>query len=83
MKLADITTEDINTLVGLLTIEQKDLLVGQWYAPDSYYNPIQDASNNWIISVEEMQNTTNPDTMWVKDLELITYEPKPYVQTEI
>lgn len=83
MKLVDITTEDINTLVGLLTIEQKDLLVGQWYAPDSYYNPIQDASDNWVISVEEMQNTTNPDTIWVKDLELITYEPKPYVQTEI
>lgn len=77
MKLVDITTEDINTLVGLLTIEQKDLLVGQWYAPDSYYNPIQDASDNWVISIEEMQNTTNPDTEWVKDLDLIPYEAKP------
>lgn len=80
MKLVDITTEDITTLVGLLTIEQKDELVGVLYAPDSYYNPIQDASNNWIISVEEMQNTTNPDTMWVKDLELIQYEPKIIIE---
>lgn len=77
MKLADITTEDLTTLVGLLTIEQKDQLVGTWYAPDSYYNPIQDINDNWVISVEEMQNTTNPDTLWVKDLELIVYDPRP------
>lgn len=77
MKLADITTEDITTLVGLLTELQKDELLGTWYAPDSYFNPIQDVNNNWVISVEEMQNNTNEDTMWVKDLELITYEPRP------
>lgn len=77
MKLSDITTEDLTTLVGLLTIKQKDQLVGTWYAPDSFYNPIQDINDNWVISVEEMQNTTNPDTLWVKDLDLIIYEPKP------
>ena len=76
MKLVDITTEDITTLVGLLTIEQKDELVGVLYAPDSYYNPIQDANNNWVISTEEMIYTTNEDTLWVKDLELIPYEYK-------
>lgn len=83
MRLTDITTEDLTTLVGLLTEVQKDELIGQWYAPDSYYNPIQDASDNWVISVEEMQNTINPDTMWVKDLKLIRYEAKPYVEEEI
>lgn len=77
MKLSDITTEDLTTLVGLLTIEQKDQLVGQWYAPDSFYNPIEDVNDNWVISVEEMQNTINPDTEWVKDLDLIPYEAKP------
>jgi hypothetical protein len=76
MKLVDITTEDITTLVGLLTIEQKDELVGVLYAPDSYYNPIQDANNNWVISTEEMIYTTNEDTLWVKELELIPYEYK-------
>ena len=76
MKLADITTEDINTLVGLLTIEQKDLLVGQAYSVDSYYNPIQDVNDNWVISVEEMRDTTNSNTLWVKDLDLILYVPK-------
>ena len=77
MKLADITTEDITTLVGLLTEVQKDELVGVYYSADSIYNPIQDIDNNWIISVEEIQSTSNPDTMWVKDLELIEYKPKP------
>jgi len=77
MKLADITTEDITTLVGLLTEVQKNELVGVYYSADSIYNPIQDLNDNWIISVEEMQSTSNPETMWVKDLELIEYKAKP------
>jgi hypothetical protein len=63
--------------VGLLTIEQKDELVGQWYAPDSYFNPVQDANDNWIISTEEIDQCINPDLLWVKDLPLIEYIPKP------
>jgi hypothetical protein len=76
MKLNQITTEDLNTLVGLLNQEQKDSLVGQLYTDDSYFNPIQDANDNWIISTEEMINCTNEKFMWVKELELITYVPK-------
>jgi hypothetical protein len=77
MKLADITIEDITTLVGLLTEVQKDELVGVYYSADSIYNPIQDIDNNWVISTEEMIYTTNEETLWVKDLELIEYKPKP------
>ena len=62
--------------VYLLTIEQKDELVGQWYDPDSYFNPIQDANDDWIISVEEVDQCVNPDFLWVKDLPLIEYIPK-------
>jgi len=65
------------TLVGLLTIEQKDSLVGQMYDEDSYFNPIEDADSNWIISVEEIEYNTNPEFMWIKDLPLIEYNPKP------
>jgi hypothetical protein len=83
MKLADITIEDISTLVGLLTEVQKNELVGVYYSADSIYNPIQDINDNWIISVEEMIYTTNENTLWVKDLELITYEPKPYIGENI
>lgn len=64
------------TLVGLLTIEQYNEIVGQLYAPDSYFNPIQDADDNWIISTEEINFCTNPEFYWVKDLPLIEYKPK-------
>ena len=63
--------------VGILTGEQKDMLIGQLYAPDSYFNPIQDLNNNWIISITEIQQCNN-EFSWVKGLELIDYEPKPY-----
>jgi hypothetical protein len=63
--------------VGLLTIEQKDSLVNQLYDDDSYFNPITDLSENWIISTEEMEFCVTPEFMWVKDLPLIEYIPKP------
>ena len=65
------------TQVGLLTETQKDSLIGQLYDEDSYFNPIQDEFDNWIISVEEMEQCINTDFLWVKDLELIEYVPKP------
>ena len=63
--------------VGLLTIEQKDSLVGQLYDDDSYFNPIQDDFDQWVISTEEIDFCVNPEFMWVKDLPLIEYVPKP------
>ena len=65
------------TQVGLLIETQKDSLVGQLYDEDSYFNPIQDISDQWIISVEEMEFCVNPEFAWVKDLPLIDYVPKP------
>jgi len=65
------------TQVGLLTEIEKDSLIGQQYAPDSYFNPIQDLYDQWVISIEEMDFCVNPEFQWVKDLPLIPYEPKP------
>lgn len=65
------------TQVGLLTEAEKDSLVGQLYDEDSYFNPIQDLYDNWIISIEEIDFCVNPEFQWVKDLPLIPYEPKP------
>ena len=62
--------------VGLLTIEQKDSLIGQLWADDSYFNPIQDADDNWIISVEEINGCNRDEFIWVKDLLLIEFKPK-------
>jgi hypothetical protein len=44
---------------------------------DSYFNPIQDADDNWVISVEEISQCENEECMWVKELPLIPYIPKP------
>ena len=79
MKLTDITQAQWTTYVGLLTIKQKDLVVGQEYTTDSYFNPIQDLNDNWVISIEEMEYCTNVDYLWVKDLTLIEYVPKPVI----
>lgn len=75
--LKDITKEQYDLYVGLLTVEQKNSLLLQEFAPDCYFNPIQDLNDNWIISVEEIANCVNEEFMWVKDLPLIIYEPKP------
>ena len=80
MKLTDITQAEWTTYVGLLTIEQKDLIVGKQYTTDSFFNPIQDLNDNWVISIEEMNYCDNNDYLWVKDLDLIIYEPKVQVK---
>lgn len=77
MKLIDLTQEQRLTYVGLLTELQKNELMGQLYAPDSYFNPIQDLNDNWVISIEEIEQTVTPEFIWVKDLDMIPYEPKP------
>ena len=64
-------------LVGQLTVEQKDSLIGQWFAPDSYFNPIQDINDIWVTSQQTITKCVNPDFMWVKDLPMIEYLPKP------
>lgn len=63
-------------MVALLTIEQKDEIEGQLYTEDSYFNPIQDFNDNWIISVEEIKFCTIEEFNWVKELPLIEYTPK-------
>ena len=76
MKITDLTTEEKAIYVGLLTIEKKDLLVGQMFDEDSYFNPIQDDAENWIISIEEIEQNQNPTFVWLQDLEMIIFVPK-------
>jgi hypothetical protein len=62
-------------LVGLLTIEQKDLLINQLFDEDSYFNPLQDFNDNWIISIEEIEQNIYYDYNWLQDLEMILFVP--------
>jgi hypothetical protein len=43
MKLTELTAEQRTTYVGLLTELQKDELIGQLYAPDSFLTLFTDA----------------------------------------
>ena len=61
--------------VGLLTLKQKNEIEGKEFAPDSFFNPIQDKNNNWVISVQEMEQATIPPYDWVHELPLIDYVP--------
>tara|TARA_B110000977_G_C10976984_1_gene454593 strand:- start:35 stop:259 length:225 start_codon:yes stop_codon:yes gene_type:complete len=63
---------------GLLTVTQKDELVGQEFALDSHYNPVQDCNDKWIISTQEIEQTVYPTFYWVKSIPLIDYCPKIY-----
>ena len=76
MKIADLTQEEKAIYVGLLSVAQKDLLVGQLFDEDSYFNPIQDNEDNWIISIEEIEQNQNPTFGWLQDLEMIIFVPK-------
>jgi hypothetical protein len=58
--------------VYLLTEEQAQLLFNIEFMPDNYFNPIKDANNNFIISIQEVEQTS---IEWVKSLELIDYLP--------
>jgi hypothetical protein len=70
-------------IVAQLTPEQADELKGKEFVQDNYFNPIQDAADNWIISIEEMEFCTVEEFMWVKELPLIEYVPKPGIIEEI
>ena len=59
--------------VGLLTLIEKEAVEGKEYTTISYYNPIQDTNANWVISTQEMNDTTNMDYLWVKQLPLIEW----------
>jgi hypothetical protein len=63
--------------VYLLTQEQAEMLIGVEFVPDNYFNPIQDFQDSWVISIEEIILCNNPQFLWVKDLPLIDYQPKP------
>lgn len=71
--------------VGLLTEQEKDLLlpvfdeneeqIGQLWDQDSFFNPVQDGNNNWVISTEEIDGCVKEEFQWVKNLPLITWVP--------
>ena len=55
--------------IAKITEEQANLLRGNPYATDSFFNPVLDCDGDWIISSQEIENCENPIYSWVKDLQ--------------
>ena len=60
-----------------LTVEQKDMLVGQMWNNQAYFNPTLDADGNWFISIEEVNGCTHENGAfeWIHELPLIAFNP--------
>jgi hypothetical protein len=60
-----------------LTLEQKDLLNGQKWNNQAFFNPTLDADGNWFISIEEVNGCTHENGAfeWIHELPLIAYNP--------
>jgi hypothetical protein len=62
-----------NHQVAIVTVEQKDTLVGQKYNSVSYWNPVLDCNDDWIISEEEINQNIYPQFDWTQSLPLIDW----------
>jgi hypothetical protein len=58
-----------------LDTQQRDELVGQQFAPDSYFNPVPDIDGVYFIFEGEVDNCVNEEFMWVKELPEAEYVP--------
>jgi hypothetical protein len=59
-------------IVAKITQEQADELKGVQFVTDNYFNPIEDANGNWIISLQELVYCS---VEFANSVELIEYEP--------
>jgi hypothetical protein len=60
-----------------LTIEQKNLLIGQKWDSETYFNPVEDADGNWFITEQQINGCTHENGAfeWIHNLPLIPYNP--------
>ena len=62
--------------VRQITTEQKDLLIGQKWNDEAFFNPLLDADGNWFISNEEVNGCTHEGVNeWIHELVEIDYNP--------
>jgi len=52
-----------------ITTEQYNNIVDKSYAPDCYFNPILDANNNCIITIEELNGIVFPEFLYLNEQE--------------
>ena len=63
-------------MVKLLSQEQYDLIKDNLFNETNYFLSIMDANNNWTLELSQVEQITNVDFFWVKDLPEIEYKRK-------
>lgn len=58
-------------IISYITADEAAQLMGKPFATDMFFNPVQDESSNWFITGEEIEQCTNAEFEWVKDLKII------------
>jgi hypothetical protein len=58
-----------------LTTHQYELLLGATYDGEQLFYPIADINGDYFISKQEIDNCTNEEFAWVKELELTEFKP--------
>jgi len=80
-------------IVYKISLTDKEKIQGKAYAPDMYFNSIQDILDNWVISIEELNGIVFPEFLYLAEqqceeidgeqvchyvnVEPIEYQPKP------
>lgn len=54
-----------------LTTEQANLLFGNWFMPDCFFNPIEVDEKTYFITSVEVDNCVNNNFLWVKNLPIL------------
>jgi hypothetical protein len=55
--------------------EQKDLLIGEKWNDEAFFNPTLDADNEWFVSIQEVYGCDKPEFKWLRQCELVIHNP--------
>jgi len=58
-----------------ISIEQKDLLIGEKWNNEAFFNPTLDADNEWFVSIIEVYGCDKPEFQWLRQCELVIHNP--------
>lgn len=58
-----------------ISIEQKDLLIGDKWNDEAFFNPTLDADNEWFVSIQEVYGCDKPEFQWLRQCELVIHNP--------
>lgn len=58
-------------MIAIITETQKNILIDKTFDGVQFFNPVQDANGNWVVSEEEINNSS---LEWLKALPLVNFD---------